>query len=155
MQYLSNLNKTKNSQLELPSLIKEGVRLSKNKSLWGRGGGVLNFILFFLMQKYARGGDAAFLLLFSSITFTVSVKKLKFSLLLLILWSFVLVMQDSHLIYSGSVKKTLTALFKLIWNTQKSTWTNFLAYQGKTFLSIGKILMKVSEEQPYCFSLHF
>ena len=122
-------------------------------SHFGRGGEVLNFNFFDV--EICKRGDAAFLSLYSSITFTVSVKKLKFSLLLLILWSFVLVMQDSHLIYSRSVKKTLTALFKLIWNTQKRTWTNFFAYQGKMFLSIEKILMKVSEEQPYCFSLHF
>ena len=45
------------------------------------------------MQKW---GVATFLLLYSSITFTLSVGKVKFSLLLFFLWSFELAMQDSH-----------------------------------------------------------
>ena len=42
----------------------------------------------------------------------------------------------------------LTALFKLVWNTQTSTWTIFFEYQGKMFLNIEKVLVKISEEQP-------
>ena len=45
-------------------------------------------------------------------------------------------------------KKMLTVLFKLVWNTQKSTWTSFFEYQGKMFLYIEKVLVKISEEQP-------
>ena len=53
------------------------------------------------------------------------------------------------LIHSGSVKKMLTALFKLVWNTQKNTWTIlFIKYQGKMFLNIERVLVKISEEQP-------
>ena len=51
------------------------------------------------------------------------------------------------LIHSGSVQKMLTTLFKLFWNTQKRTWTNFFEYQGKMFLNIKKGLVKLSEEQ--------
>ena len=32
----------------------------------------------------------------------------------------------------------LTAVFKLVWNTQKSTRTNFFEYQGKIFPNIEK-----------------
>ena len=52
------------------------------------------------------------------------------------------------LIHSESVQKMLTALFKLVCNTQKSTWTNLFEYQGKMFLNIESILVKISEEQP-------
>ena len=31
--------------------------------------------------------------------------------------------------------------------TQKSTWTIFFKYQGKMFLNIEKVLVKISEEQ--------
>ena len=40
----------------------------------------------------------------------------------------------TFLIDSDSVQKMLTTLFKLVWNAQKSTWTIFLKYKGKTFL---------------------
>ena len=42
----------------------------------------------------------------------------------------------------------LTALFNLVWNIQKSKWTILLEYQGKMFLSIEKVLEKLSENQP-------
>ena len=42
----------------------------------------------------------------------------------------------------------LTALFKLVWNTQKSKWTILFQDQGKMFLNIEKVLAKISEEQP-------
>ena len=42
----------------------------------------------------------------------------------------------------------LTALFKLVWNTQKRTWITFFEYQGKMFVNIDKFLVKISEEQP-------
>ena len=51
-------------------------------------------------------------------------------------------------IHSGSLQKMLTALFKLVWNTHKSKWTIFFECQGKVFLSIEKILEKVSQDQP-------
>ena len=52
------------------------------------------------------------------------------------------------LIHPGSVQKMLTALFKLVWNTPKSTWTFFFfEYQGKMFLNIEKVLGKISKEQ--------
>ena len=64
-------------------------------------------------------------------------------------------MQDSHLcfyciflIHSGSLPKMLTALFNLVRNTQKSKWTIFFEGQGKVFLSIEKILEKMSQDQP-------
>ena len=42
----------------------------------------------------------------------------------------------------------LTALFKLVWNTQKCMWIIFFEYQGKMFFDIEKNLVKISEEQP-------
>ena len=42
----------------------------------------------------------------------------------------------------------LTALFNLVSNTQKSKWTNIFECQGKMFLSIEKVLEKISEDQP-------
>ena len=42
----------------------------------------------------------------------------------------------------------LTALFKSIWNTQKTTLTKFFEHQGKTFLNTEKVLLKISEDQP-------
>ena len=91
---------------------------------------------------------------FSSIAFTFSD-----------LQSFDLAMQDFHscshpslvlqpgvictfVIRSGSLEKMLTALFNLVRNTQKSIWTIFFECQGKVFLSIEKILERISQEQP-------
>ena len=54
----------------------------------------------------------------------------------------------TFLIHSGSLQKMLTALLNLVQNTQKSIWTIFLEYQGKVFLSIEKILEKISRDQP-------
>ena len=64
-------------------------------------GGVQNFLLE-RREKPEKGdwcrngGVATFLLLYSSITFTLYVGKVKFSLLLFFLQSFELAMQDSH-----------------------------------------------------------
>ena len=55
--------------------------------------------------------------------------------------------------HSGSLQKMLTALFNLVWNSQKSIWTIFFEWQGKVFLSIEKILEKINA-LPYCFSPH-
>ena len=52
------------------------------------------------------------------------------------------------LIHSGSLQKMLTALFNLVQNTQKSKLTIFFEGQGKVFLSIEKILEKISQNQP-------
>ena len=52
------------------------------------------------------------------------------------------------MIRSGCVQKMLTALFKLVWNTQENTWAVFFKYQGKMFFDIEKVLVKISEEQP-------
>ena len=41
----------------------------------------------------------------------------------------------------------MTALFNLVWNTQKSKQTIFFECQGKVFLSIEKILEKISQDQ--------
>ena len=99
-------------------------------------------------------GGGVVTLQFSSITFTFSD-----------LQSSELAMQDFHprshpslvlkpgiictfLIHSGSLQKMLTALFILVWNTQKSKWTIFLECKGKVFLSIETILEKVSQDQP-------
>ena len=54
----------------------------------------------------------------------------------------------TFLIHSGSLQKMLTALFNLVQNTQKTIWTIFFEYQGKVFLSIEKILEKISQDQP-------
>ena len=40
----------------------------------------------------------------------------------------------TFLIHSGSLQKMLTALFNLVWNTQKSKWTIFLSAKAKCFL---------------------
>ena len=128
-----------------PPVLKGGVGPStKNWVTWGRG-----------TKFFARKGDklekgelikkwevATFFttLQFNSITFTFSD-----------LQSFDLAMQDFHpgshqslvlkpgiicafLIYSGSLQKMLTALFNLVWNTQKSKCTIFFECQGKCFL---------------------
>ena len=52
------------------------------------------------------------------------------------------------LIHSGSVQKMLTALLKLVQNTQKIIQANFFECQGKMFLNIEKVLVKISEKQP-------
>ena len=52
------------------------------------------------------------------------------------------------LILSGSLQKMLTALFNLVRNKQKSIWAIFFECQVKVFLSIEKILEKVSQYQP-------
>ena len=86
------------------------------------GEGVQNFLLE-TGNKLEKAGLPLFLLLYSSIAFTLYVGKAKFPLLLFFLWSFELAMQDFHsslyitktlyhgifLIHSGSVQKILTA----------------------------------------------
>ena len=62
---------------------------------------------------------------------------------------FIVLKIDIFLIHSGSVQKMLTALYKLIWSIQKTTWTNFFEHQGKMFLNIEKDLVKIMEKQPY------
>ena len=76
-------------------------------------------------------------------------------------------MQDSHpslvlkpdiicifLIHSGSLQIMVTALFNLVCNTQKSVNGQFFfECQGKMFLSIEKVLEKISEDQPYMHCL--
>ena len=55
----------------------------------------------------------------------------------------------TFLIHSGSLQKMLTALFNLVWNAQKSVNGQcFYECQGKMFLSIEKVLEKISEDQP-------
>ena len=49
---------------------------------------------------------------------------------------------------SDSVQKMLSTLFKLIWNTQKSTCTHFFKYQGKVVVNNETVLVKINEEQP-------
>ena len=41
-----------------------------------------------------------------------------------------------------------SVLFNLVRNTQKIKWIVFIEYQGKMFLSIQKILEKISQYQP-------
>ena len=56
-----------------------------------------------------------------------------------------------HLYISDPVcglQKMLTALLDLVWNTQKSKWSVFFESPGKKFLSIEKVLEKISEYQP-------
>ena len=52
------------------------------------------------------------------------------------------------LIHFGSLQKMLTALFNLVWNTQKSKWTILFDCQDKMLLCIEKFLEKISEDQP-------
>ena len=75
----------------------------------------------------------------SKVTFNTSFNNI-------VLHSFELATQDSHpilvfvysicifLMNSESVENIMTALFKLVWNTQKSTSTNLFEYQSKMFL---------------------
>ena len=42
----------------------------------------------------------------------------------------------------------LTALFNLVWATQKRKWTILLECQGKIFLRIEKVLEKIIKDQP-------
>ena len=53
------------------------------------------------------------------------------------------------LIHSDSVQKMLTALFKLVWNTQKITWTSTKA---RCFLILK--MFWCLNALPYCFFLH-
>ena len=50
-------------------------------------------------------------------------------------------------IHSGSLQKMSTVLFNLVWNTKKSTGTIFFECQCKVFLSIDRILEKISQDQ--------
>ena len=52
----------------------------------------------------------------------------------------------TFLIHSGSLQKMLTALFNLKY-TEK-LMENFFECPGKVFLSIEKVLEKISEDQP-------
>ena len=54
----------------------------------------------------------------------------------------------TFLIHCGSEQKILTTLLNFVWNTQKNKWTIFFECPGKMFLSIEKVLKKISEGQP-------
>ena len=59
------------------------------------------------------------------------------------------------LIHSDGLQRMLTVLFKLVWNTQKSTCTIFFdKYQGKMFLIIENVLVS-SCTALLLFSSHF
>ena len=88
-----------------------------------------------------------FLLLYSSIIFTVCVRKKGFLYYFLDHQSFELAKQDSDpsfyctkmyictfLTHYGSIQKKLTALFNFVWNTEKYKWTIFLSAQTRCFL---------------------
>ena len=100
-------------------------------------------------------GEGTFFLLYSLVIFTVCREKVRFPLLLFeslvfsvshARFSFKSLLKPgiicTFLIHSGSLQKMLTALFNLVWNTQKSKSTIFLECRGKVLL-------------PYCFSPHF
>ena len=106
-------------------------------------------------------GEGTFFLLYSLVIFTVCGEKVRFPLLLFgslvfsvshARFSFKSLLKPgiicTFLIHSGSLQKMLTALFNLVRNTQKSIWTIFFECQGKVFLSIEKILERISQEQP-------
>ena len=110
-------------------------------------------------------GVATFLLLYSSITFTVCEGKLSFPLLLFrssvfrvshashSYPTFYCTKTWYHLYISDAFSwptKMQTALFNLVWNTQKSNWTIFFDCPDEMFLSIEKVFAL-----PYCFSPHF
>ena len=55
----------------------------------------------------------------------------------------------TFLIHSVSLQKLLTALFNLIWNTQKSVNGQYIfECQGKMFLIIENVLEKIRQDQP-------
>ena len=107
-----------------------------------------------------------FLLLYSPSTFTVFVEKVSFPLLLF-RSSFLLV---SHirfssksvlkpgitcalLVHSGSLQKMLTALFNLVWITQKSKWTIFfLSAKAKWFLVLKRFSVVTSAGGSFCWN---
>ena len=105
-------------------------------------------------------GVADFLLLYSSITFTVCVYRggMGSKVSFITFWFFILLSQPGKiliqvfivlkhyiicifLIHSDSLQRMPTGLFKLVWNTQKSTLTNFFKYQGKMFLNFENVLV--------------
>ena len=108
-----------------------------------------------------------FLLLYSSIIFTVCEGKVRFPLLLFgssVFWvsharfwsNFFIVLKPNiictFLIHYGSVQKMLTAFFNFVWNTKKNKWIIFFECPGKIFLSIEK---PYCTTLPSCFSPHF
>ena len=54
----------------------------------------------------------------------------------------------TFLIHTGILQKMLTALFNLVWNTQKIKGKFFFECQSKMFLTIEKVLEKIGEGQP-------
>ena len=57
-----------------------------------------------------------------------------------------LIFRRDFMPFHSSVQKILTALFNFVWNTQKNKWTIFFERPGKMFLSIEKVLKKISED---------
>ena len=107
------------------------------------------------------GGIATFLLLYSSIIFTVCEGKVRFPLLLFgssvfepckILVQVFIVLKPNiictFLTHYCGVQKMLTAFFNFVWNIQKNKWKSFFECPGKMFLSIEKVFKKISEDQP-------
>ena len=47
-----------------------------------------------------------------------------------------------------SEKHAVKLFEKIVWNTQKNKWAIFFDCPGKMFVSIEKVLKKISEDQP-------
>ena len=48
--------------------------------------------------------------------------------------------------YISGLQKTLAPLFNLVWHTQKTKWAFSFECPDKVFLSIEKVLEKISED---------
>ena len=131
-------------------LLERGINLKRG----GRGEGVATFLLLYIsiiFTVFGEGGSKV-----SFITFWIfSLSSYPCKILIQV---FIVLKPDiicTFLIHSGSLQKMLTALFNLVSNAQKSKWIIYFECQGKIFLSIEKVLEKVSEDQPimYCITV--
>ena len=60
-----------------------------------------------------------------------------------------IIIEENYYVWICSLQKTLTALFNLVCKTQKSVNGQcFFECHGNIFLSLEKVLEKVSEDQP-------
>ena len=55
------------------------------------------------------------------------------------------------MIHCGSLQKMLAALFKLVYNTQKTTWANIFEYQDKMFLKVFRLYF-IYVDSVFCHS---
>ena len=121
-------------KVKLNFLLERGINLKRGALMQKRRG--CHFFYYFTVQSHLLcvWKKSSFLYYFLFFSLLIQPCKILIQVFIVLKHCIICI----FLIHSGSVQKMLTALLKLVQNTQKTTQTNFFEYQGKMFLNIEK-----------------